>query len=139
VTSCSSSALTAGVLGEVEVAEHLVPDPDGDTEEAAHRRVVRREPGAAGVVAQVRQAQWLRVVDQQTEEPLTVRQPADLLDGRLTHPGVHELGQRPVVTDDAQRGVPGVHELPGRPDDVAEHHRQAQVAGHHGVGPEQGP
>ena len=35
--------VAAALLGQVEVAEDLVPDPDRDAEEGVHRRVVRRE------------------------------------------------------------------------------------------------
>ena len=43
--------VAAGLLGEVEVAEHLVADQDRHPEERRHRRVVRREAVAVGVLA----------------------------------------------------------------------------------------
>jgi hypothetical protein len=41
------------LLGEVQVAEHPVPDADGHPEERAHRRVTGREPRRLRVRAQV--------------------------------------------------------------------------------------
>ena len=55
LASSSSSALNSprGALGEVEVAEHLVPDPDRHAQEAAHRRVPGGKPEERGSSAMV--------------------------------------------------------------------------------------
>ena len=54
-----------GFLGEVEVAEHPVADPDGDSEERGHRWVMLGEAVGRGVRGDLVEPNRLRVVDQQ--------------------------------------------------------------------------
>ena len=79
-TSSSSTSVNTSppaLSRQVEVAEHLVADPDRHAEERAHRRVVRREPVAVGVLAEVGQPDRLRVDDQQAEDAVALGQVAD--------------------------------------------------------------
>ncbi len=55
--SSGSGRATACLLGEVEVAEDGAPDPDRDTEEGDHRRMVRREAVRRRVSAEVVETQ----------------------------------------------------------------------------------
>ncbi|GAB3197218.1 hypothetical protein GCM10027062_08460 [Nocardioides hungaricus] len=70
----------AALLGQVEIAEHLVPDPHGDAEERAHRRMVRREAVRGGVRRDVGQAHGLGTVDEVAEQAEAPGQLADPLD-----------------------------------------------------------
>ena len=82
--SSSSTSLNSArrrLVGEVEVAEHLAADEHRHPEERAHRRVVRREPEAVGVLVEVGQAQRLGVDDQQPEDAVALGQLADALVG----------------------------------------------------------
>ena len=60
--------LAAGLLGQVQVAPGLPADEDRDAEERSHRRMTRREPVRARVVADVVQAQRARLVDEHAEK-----------------------------------------------------------------------
>ena len=86
----------ADLLGEVEVAEHPVPDADRHAEERRHRRVVVGEAVRRGVLVDVVQSERLRVVDQQSEHAVPARQVADLGDQTLGHAVVDE-GPQPAV------------------------------------------
>ena len=65
------------LLGQVQVAEHPAPDPDGHAQEGPHRWVVRREPVAVGVGVEVGEPQGLRIHDQQTEDTVALGERAD--------------------------------------------------------------
>ena len=68
---------STSLLGEVEVAEDLVPDAERNAQEGMHRRVVLGEsvgPGIGGDVAQPHRA-W--IPDQQAEDAVTVRDRPD--------------------------------------------------------------
>ena len=65
------------LLGQVEVAEHLVPDPDGHAQERPHRWVVRREPVAVGVGVEVGEPQGLRIHDEQAEDTVALGEGPD--------------------------------------------------------------
>ena len=65
------------LVGEVQVAEHLVAHADRDPEERRHRWMVRRESVAVGVLGEVGQAQRLGVDDEQPEDAVTLGQVAD--------------------------------------------------------------
>ena len=69
--------VAVGLVGEVEVAEHLVAQQDRHAEERRHRRVVRREAVAVGVGGEVGEAQRLGLDDQQPEDAVTFGEVAD--------------------------------------------------------------
>jgi hypothetical protein len=106
----------AALVGQVQVAEHLVADPDRDAEEAAHGRMPLGEAGRGGMRGDVGQAQRPRVVDQQAEQAAPLRPVMDPGDLVLAQPDRDELGQplalvtRVAFPDDAQRPVAGVHQ-----------------------------
>ena len=81
------------LVGQVEVAEHFVADTDRHAEERMHRRMVRREAVAVGVLGQVRKAQRLGVDDEETEDAMTVGQVADVSPCLLADADGDELGQ----------------------------------------------
>ena len=124
-------------LGEVQVAEDLLPDADRDAEEAAHRRVPRREPRRRGMSAEAGEPDRDRLADQQAQDPPAAGQVADRRHQVVVHAGVHELLKLPVAAEHAERRVPGTEKIPGRADDLPQHHRQAQVAGYQGIGAQQ--
>jgi hypothetical protein len=119
----------APLLGEVEVAEHLVPDPDRDAEEGLHRGVVGRESVRRRVLAEDGQPQRLGPVDDETEDPVAGRQVADggpLVGGE---PVGHELAQPPTGTaaEHAQRAELRVGERARGGDDALQRTLQRQV------------
>jgi hypothetical protein len=72
----------AALLGQVQVAEHLVAHAYGHAEKRAHRRMAWREPVRLGVVGDAAEPQRPRVLDEQAEQPQPVRpvlDPGDLL------------------------------------------------------------
>ena len=85
--------LGRGLVGQVEVAEHLVANPDRHAEERVHRRVVWGKAEAVGVFPQVGQAQRLGVDDQQSEDAVTLRQVADGAVGLVVDAHGDELRQ----------------------------------------------
>ena len=95
-TSSSSTSVntSAGrLVGEVEVAEHLVAHADRDAEEGPHRRVVGREPVAVGVLAQVREPERAGVDDEQAEDAVALGQAPDGGLGLVVDADGDELGQ----------------------------------------------
>ena len=78
-----------------------------------------------------------RLADQQTQDPPARGQVTDPRDQLLVHAGVHELLQSSVGAKHAERRIPGAEKIPGRPHDLPQHHRQAQLAGHQGIRPQQ--
>ena len=68
------------LLGQVEVAVDLVPDPHRDAEEAAHRRMPGREAARLGAGRDVRQPQRARVGDQRAEQAPALRPVMDRRD-----------------------------------------------------------
>ena len=119
--------LVVAALGEIEVAEDLVPDPDGDAEEAVHRRVPLREARGPRVVGDAPEQDRFGRLDQRSEKALALRKMADPGDVFVRHPAVHELGEVSRRGDHAERGVSGTDQLPSRVDDAAEHRRQGEV------------
>ena len=103
------------LLGQVEVAEHLVADPHGHPEERAHRRVVRREAVRRRVRGDLVQPQRLGAVDDQAQQPVTFRQVADLDHHLVGHAVVDERAQpsRLTAAEDAERGVLRVDQRAG--------------------------
>ena len=57
------------LLGQVEIAEHLVTDADGDTEEAPHRRVMQMETHGPLWSASCRSRSGLGSVDELAKDP----------------------------------------------------------------------
>ena len=99
------------LLGQVEVAEHLAPDPDGHAQEGPHRWVVRREPVAVGVGVEVGEPQGLRVHDEQAEDTVALGEGPDGGDLLRGHAHVDELGEAVVgAVEHAQRAVLRVEE-----------------------------
>ena len=97
------------LLGQVEVAEHLVAHADRDAQERGHRRVVGREAEGVGVRGEVREPQRPGIADEQAEDAVAlglVPDPRALLvvdaDGDELHEAVA------ILADDAERAVPGV-------------------------------
>ena len=72
-----AAELAVAALAEVEVAEHLAPDPDRDAEEAVHRGMVLGEARGSGVVGDARDPDRDRVLHQRAEQALAVWQVPD--------------------------------------------------------------
>jgi hypothetical protein len=100
----------AALVGQVQVAEHFVPDPHRDAEEAAHRRVPVREARRCRVPGDVGQAQRPRIIDQQAEQAVALRPVMDLADFLLAQADRDELGEPASLADHAQRAVRRVHQ-----------------------------
>ena len=122
----------ADLLGQVEVAEHLVPDPHRHPEERPHRRVVRREAVRRGVLGDVVQPQRLGPVDDQPEQPVPDRQVADLLHLGGVMPWVMNSRSRSpgAVAEDTQGGVLRAGQVAGDLHDPPQQLVQGQVGGH---------
>jgi hypothetical protein len=114
------------LLRQVEVAEGLPTDEDGDPEEGVHLGVVRGEADGGRVPAQVGDPQRVGLGDQLAEHALALRQG--------THPGgqvvvdahVDEGRQPALGRQHAQRAVPGVDQLGARLDDAPQRGLQVQ-------------
>ena len=127
-SSSSENSAAVLLLGEVQVAEHLVAHPDRHTEERPHRRVVGREPVAVGMARQVGQPQRRRA--RRSTAPSMPRP-----SGRCPMPPRCSSGTPTVMKSDRppscrqhpERPVPGVDDLDGGLDDVAQHVGQRQV------------
>ena len=138
-TSSSSSALnvvSGRLVGQVEVAEDLVAHQDRHAEKRLHRRVVGWKSEAVGMPGEIGQAQRTGVGDEQTEDPVTLGEVADLLARRVVDPDGDELGEAGArLVEHAERTVRGVDEVDGTADDAAEHRRQVEVRAdrQHGV------
>ncbi len=116
----------AAFLGQVQVAEHLVPDPHRHAQEGVHRGVVGREAVGVHVLADVVQPDRARVPDQGAEHAAPGRQVADPLPGGLVDARVDELLQHPVGSDHAERRVLRVGQPRGRLGDLPQRRRQLQ-------------
>ena len=119
----------AGLLGQVEVAEHGAADPDRDPEEGGHRRVVRREPHRVRMRAEHGQPDRLRLLDEQAQDPLAAREVADQRPLLVVEAGGDELDQEVAAADHAQRGVLRAGELARRLDDAGEDAALVEVGG----------
>src|SRR5918996_5809832 len=75
VLVCESPA--AFLLGQVEVSVGDAAEKDRHAEEAAHRRMVRREAYGARIVAEVLQPQRVRLADENPEDAPASRQGGD--------------------------------------------------------------
>ena len=117
------------LVGQVEVAEHLVAHPDRHAEERPHRRVVRREPVAVGVLAQVGEPQRLGVEDEQPEDAVALGQVTDRPAGLVVDADGDELREaRARLVEDAERAVAGVDQVDRGLDDALQHRGQVEVA-----------
>jgi hypothetical protein len=114
------------LLGQVEVAEDVVPDPHRDPEEAVHRRVARGESRRLGVAGDVGHPQRVRVLDEQAEQAAALRPVVDLGDLGGVEAYRDELGEPLVLANDAERAVPGIDELDGRLHDPAQRRLEVQ-------------
>ena len=125
----------ATLVGQVQVAEHLVTDPDRDAEETAHRRVPLREAGRRPVGGDVRQAQRPGVVDQQTQQAASLGPVVDPRDLVLGQADRDELGQALALADDAERTVRRVDQADRGLDDPPQRGLQVQARadGDHGL------
>ena len=86
---------------------------------------------------QISQADRDRLADQQAQDPAAAGQVTDPRDQIVVHAGVHELLQLSAAAEHAECCVPGAEKVPGSRHDLPQHHRQAQLASHHGVRPHQ--
>jgi len=124
------------LLGQIEVAEDFVPNPNRRTKEGVHRWVVGRKTVGVGVVGEVVQPPRPRFTDQQTEHAMPTRQVPDRLALPLAEPLRHELHEvLAVLAKHAQRAILRVDELTGRTHDPVEDIGQLEVGRdrHHGV------
>ncbi len=111
----------AVLLGQVEVAEDLVPNHHRDAQERVHRRMLGREPVGAGVVADPRQAKRFGLADQLTEDAVTARKRADPLPQLLVDPDRQEAGQLALlVVEDAKGRVASPGQLASRLEELAQ-------------------
>ncbi len=128
----------AVVAGQVQVAEHLLAHPDRHPEEAAHRRMVGREPHRALVCREVVEADGVRLLDEQAEQTLALGQVTDLGDRRGVQADVDELVEaRPFGRDDAQGAVLRVRQGDRGLDDASQHGGKVEVGDDRAVGLEQ--
>lgn len=108
-----------GLLGEVEVPEHLTTDEDRHPEERGHVGVVGWEPRRFRVSRQVGQAQRSRVDDEDAEDAVTFGQVADLAVGLVVDAHRQELGQpRARRVEHAESAVARIDEVRGQLDDA---------------------
>ena len=119
------------------MAEHRVAYPDRHTEEAAHRRVSRRESGRGRVRGQISDTDRSRMTDQQAEDAAPEREFPDLGDHLAGHTRMYELLQLPVTSDNPDPRVAGGEQHAGRLGNTAQHHRKTQVGRHCRVGTQQ--
>ena len=116
------------LVGQVQVAEHLVADLDRDTEEGTHRRMVRREPVAVRVGAQVGESQRSGVGDQHPQDAVTFREMPDGVMGVIIDADGEELGQADAgLVEDAEGAVAGADQLDCRLDDAVQHRFQIEI------------
>ena len=120
----------AAFLGQVQVAEHLLPQPHRHAQERPHRRMVRRKAVRIRVLGDVGEPDRVRVADQGAEHTAALREAADPLAGRLVDSGVHELHQGTIRPDHAQRRVLRVRQPRRRLHDVPQRGRQLQAGSH---------
>jgi hypothetical protein len=101
----------AVLLGQVQVAEHRVTDPDGHPEKSAHGRVVRREAHRCVMPAQVGQPQRVLADDELAEQALPFREVPHSCPCDLVQPDVDEPRDAAGRAEHAERPVPGVDEV----------------------------
>ena len=114
---------------EVEVPEHHLPDPDRDTQEGLHGRVVCGEPVRFRVLAQIMQPKRPGVRNQEAEHAVAGRQRTDLPRQFAVDADSDEVAQRVVITDDSQGTKACMQQPAGRFDHAFQDGIQAQVLG----------
>ena len=127
--------LAGSLLGQIQVAEHVVADEDRHAEEGAHRGVMRRKSNRLRVVVDVVESDRGGVVDEDTEHTPARRQGADRAPGVFVDAFVDEFDQLVVVPADAERPVLGVDEFACGVHDGAQGGVELQAGGdgEHGV------
>ena len=119
------------LIGQVQVAEHLVADPHRHAEKAAHRRVPVREARRCRVRGDVGQAQRARIVNQQAEQAAAFRPVIDRRDLVLAQAHRDELGQPQfpafLAADDTERAVGRVDQADRGLDDPPQGRLQVQA------------
>ena len=108
-------------VGEVQVAEDLVPDLERDAQEAVQLRVVHRAPDRARVGAHDGQADRLGVGDERAQKTEPLRRRPDRRHGLDVHADVDELVERAVRAQHPDGAVLGAHQLECCLDDLAQH------------------
>ena len=127
--------LRGRLVGEVQVAEHLVAHPHGHAQERSHRGVVSGKAEAVRVLPQVGQAQRLGVHDERTEDPEPLGQVTDERVHVVVDPHGDELREPCAgVVEHAQRSVAGIDQSDRRLDDPSEHRQRIEIRteGEHG-------
>jgi len=110
------------LLGQVEVAPHLPAHDRGYAEEARHRRMARREAIGLRVLADVRETQRPRTVDEHAEDATPARQVADRAMRLGVHPARDEaLELAAIVIKDPECGVARAGDLARRLEHLVEH------------------
>jgi hypothetical protein len=128
------------LLGEVDVAVHLVPHEDRCSQERPHGRVAGWEPVRRGVAGEVAQPQRDRFADEQAEDAVALRQVSDAVRRVGVDPLVHELDEGLLVdlrADDAERPVARAGEFARRCDDALQRRREVEVGSDREQGIEQ--
>jgi hypothetical protein len=64
-------------LSKVEVPEYTPASENRNAKKRSHRWVVRRKSASVGMLGQIRQADRLRVSDDEAKDAVTIRRPAD--------------------------------------------------------------
>ena len=124
------------LVGQIQVPEHLTPGDDRHAEERRHRRVVRREAGAAGVLGDHRHPQRSGVLDQGAEQTEPLRRSTDRPAGGVVDPGGEEGGEAALVlVEHPECAVSGVDQRGGGLHDVLERPIEVQLPAdrQHGV------
>ena len=116
------------LLGQVQIAVDLVPDPHRSAEEGLHRGMPLGEPVRSRMGGHIGQPQRLRVGDQLAEQAPALGPVVNLLDLLLVQAHRDELGQRAAFADDPERAVPGIDERDRGLDDLPQHDLELEVA-----------
>jgi two-component system response regulator DevR len=116
------------LVGQIQVAEHLVAHADGHAQERSHRRMVGREPEAVGMLAQIGQPQRLGVHDEATEDPVPFGQVTEEPVRAVIYPDRDELRQTGAsVVEHAERAVTCIDQPDRRLHDPPEHAGRVEV------------
>jgi hypothetical protein len=115
-------------LGEVEVAERLLPHADGHAEERRHRRMPLREPDRAWIGGDVREADRLLLLDESAQHTVPLRKVPDDGDELVGHSYMDELLEETIWTDHTHRAVLGTNEVDGGLDNRAQHRGEIDLA-----------
>ncbi len=106
--------LAAGLLGEVKVPDHTTPADDRDTQERAHRRVVRGKPVGVGVLGEIRQPDRLGLANHEAEDAMAAGRLADAgPEFRVDPVGGEALQDPSVRRDHSDSCVTGADHLGG--------------------------